>query len=236
VSGTTLTNSGQVGYRLTTEYRFLLVSLNIDAVLEEITIHQRRKKLDEMIQGNGLGGAYSATLERIKAQQGSKSRLSMEVLMWLSHSEQPLQTKELCDALGVEIGSTDRNSHNIPTIETLLGCALGLVTVEAFSHTARLVHFTLQEYLSNNVDLFPSAHSMIAEVCLTYLNFQSVRDLPLTFNWYGSPTTLLGYASCYWGTHARKEITKSTSTLALKLLDRFDKHISSKITLFPWPI
>ena len=132
-----------------------------------------------MIQGNGLRSAYSATLARIKAQNGSKARLGMEVLRWLSHSEEPLDTDELCDALGVEIGSTDLNSKNIPTIETLLGCSLGLVIVEASSYTVRLVHYTLQEYLSNNTNLFHSPHSMIAEVCLTYLNFESVRDLPL---------------------------------------------------------
>ena len=156
-------------------------------VLEEVTIHQRKKKLDEMIQGNGLRSGlrstYSATLARITAQKGSKSRLGMEVLMWLSHSERPLNANELCDAMGVEIGSRDLNSKNIPTIETLLGCSLGLVIIEASSYTVRLVHYTLQEYLSNNIDLFRSSHSMIAEVCLTYLNFQCIRDLPLTFDW-----------------------------------------------------
>ena len=84
--------------------------------------------------------------------------------MWLSHSERPLDADELCHAMGVEIGTTDLNSQNIPTIETLLGCSLGLVTVEASTYTVRLVHYTLQEYLSNNTDLFPSSHSMIAEV------------------------------------------------------------------------
>ena len=147
-----------------------------------------------MIQGNGLRSAYSATLARIKAQKGSRSRLGMEVLMWLSHSERPLKADELCHAIGVEIGSTDLNSQNIPTIETLLGCSLGLVTVEAFSYTVRLVHYTLREYLFNNTDLFPSSHSMIAEVCLTYLNSQFIRDLPLTFDWEESWTPLLEYA------------------------------------------
>jgi len=124
-----------------------------------------------MVQGNGLRSAYSATLARIKAQGGSKSKLGVDVLMWLSHSERPLGTDELCHAMGVEIGSTDLNSQNIPTIETLLGCSLGLVIVEASSYTVRLVHYTLQEYLRNNTDLFHRPHSMIAEVCLTYLNF-----------------------------------------------------------------
>ena len=35
--------------------RFLLVSLNIDAVLQETTIHRRRQKLSAMTDGLGLG-------------------------------------------------------------------------------------------------------------------------------------------------------------------------------------
>ena len=101
---------GFAKYSLTTEFRFLLVSLNIDAVLEEVTISQRRKKFDQMIKGNGLRDAYSATLARIEAQKGSKARLAMDALMWLSHSGRPLNADELCHALGVEIGSRDLDS------------------------------------------------------------------------------------------------------------------------------
>jgi len=154
--------------------RFLLVSLNIDAILGEITLHQRRKKPDEMTKGEGLGDAYAATISRIQAQQRSMSKLGMKVLMWISHSERPLHVDELCHALGVEEGSTDLNIRNIPPIETLLTCCLGLVTVEKSSSTLRLVHYTLQEYLSNNLNLFIKPHSMIAEVCLTYLNFRHI--------------------------------------------------------------
>ena len=47
----------------------------------------------------GLGGAYGATLDRIKGQSGEKARLSMAVLMWISHSAQPLNPDQLCNAL-----------------------------------------------------------------------------------------------------------------------------------------
>ena len=47
------------------EYRFLLVWPNIAAVLGETTIYRRRKKLEKMIQGDGLEDAYSAALERL---------------------------------------------------------------------------------------------------------------------------------------------------------------------------
>ena len=141
--------------------RFLLVSLNIDAILEEVTIYARRKKLEEMRKGKGLGDAYTATLTRIKSQNGSKSRLGMEALMWISHSARPLKALELCQALGIERGETDQKSWDIPAIETVVRCSLGLITIEASSSTVRLVHFTLQEHLSNASSLFHGPHSMM---------------------------------------------------------------------------
>ena len=131
------------GNSLTLVARFLLVSLNAKAILEEVTVNKRRKKLEEMTKGKGLGDAYTATLTRIKSQNGSKSRLGMGALMWISFSERPLKALELCQALGVETGDTDQNAGDIPAIKTVLRCSLGLITIEASSSTVRLVHFTL---------------------------------------------------------------------------------------------
>ena len=211
--------------------RFLLVSLNIDAILGEVTIRQRRKKLEEMTQGNGLSDTYTATLSRLKAQKGNRSVLGLKVLMWVLHSERPLRAKELCHALGVEVGSTDLDPENIPALRTLVASCLGLVIVEASSSTVRLVHFTLKEHLASDPTLFNSPHSAIAEVCLTYLNFASIRNLSPTL--YSAPVTtpLLGYASLYWGRHTRRGMTENIKILALRLLNRFDEHISAKLLL-----
>ena len=151
-----------------------------------------------MTRGNHLGDVYGATLERIKAQKGGRSRLGMGALMWVSNSERPLKDSELCHALGVRMGSTDLDVENVPTIRTLIGCSLGLITVEASSSIVRLVHFTLQEYLSNNPSLFQSPHSMMAEVCLTYLNFRCVRELSPTLRSAPPIVPFVEYASCYW--------------------------------------
>ena len=185
-----------------------------------------------MIKGNGLQDAYSATLARIKEQKEGKARLAMDTLMLLSHSARPLNANELCYALGVEIGSQDLDLQNVPAIETLLGCSLGLVIVEASTYTVRLVHYSLQEYLSNNTDLFHSPHSRIAQVCLTYLNFRCIIDIPLILDCSLPEKPFLEYASCYWGTHARRGMTESVNTLALRILSRFDQHISSRILLY----
>ena len=72
---------------------------------------------------------------------------------------------------------------------------------------------------------------MIAEVYLTYLNFRSIRDLPPNLDQSPPTAPLLRYASCCWGTHARRETTEGANTLALRLLDGFDKHVSSGILL-----
>ena len=210
---------------------FLLVSLNIDAILGEVTIFDRRQKLNEMTKGNHLEDAYATTLARMKAQKGSRSRLGMEALMWVSNSERPLHTSELCHALGVKIGSPDLSVESIPTIRTLLACSLGLITVEASSSTARLVHFSLQEYLSNNAGLFQSPHTMITEVCLTYLNFHCARELSPTLTSAPPTVPLVRYASCYWGKHIGREKAGSVSPFALELLIQFERHISSQLLL-----
>ena len=88
-------------------HRFFLVSLSIKTILGETTIRRRREKLKQMSSGQDVGDVYNATLERIKAQRKDRARLGMEAIMWMAHSERPLEPHELCEALGVKIGSTD---------------------------------------------------------------------------------------------------------------------------------
>ena len=208
--------------------RFLLVTLNIEVILAEVTIRQRRKKLEEVGGGNGLSDAYTTTLMRLKGQKGNKSALGLKVLMWVLYSKRPLRAEELCHALGVEIGSADLDPSNVPPLRTLLASCLGLVTIELSSSRVRLVHFILQEHLLSNPTLFQSPHSTIAEVCLTYLNFRRIGDFPPTLDSATSTMPLLEYASRYWGGHTREGVTEDIKILALRLLDRFDEHISAQ--------
>jgi len=172
-----------------------------------------------MARGNGPSDAYAAALERLKGQGKEESEFGMNVLMWVLHSERPLNTEELCHALGVEMGSEDLDPENLPDIQTVLSSCLGLVTVEPSSSTVRLVHPSLQVYLLSNLTLFHNPHSTIAEVCLTYLNFRCLWDLPTPSS--APPTIpLLEYASCYWRTHMRREISENAKTLAQNLLNR----------------
>jgi len=203
----------------------------MDAVLAGVTRHQRRQTLLNMTNGFGLDDAYSETLDRISEQGGDIEKLGMRALMWASCSERPLKVEELCHALGAEVGTNDIITENVPTTRALMSCTLGLISIDERRSTVRLVHFTLQEYLAAHPTLFTTPHSMIAEICLTYLNFQSVCGLSTAL--YPIPSTMpfLHYASCYWGFHARKEITESVKRLALRLLRQDANHISAAILL-----
>jgi len=214
---------------LATLSRFLLVGLCIEAILGEVTIRQRREKLREMARGNGLSDAYMATLDRLKAPKGGKSELGMKALMWVLYSERPLRANELCHALGVKMGSTDLDPENIPEVQTLVSSCVGLVTVESSSSIVRLVHFTLKEHLSSDPALFHSSHSAIAEVCLTYLNFRSVRNISPTLDSAPSTMPFLEYASFYAGVHTTRGMTENVKLLGLRFLEAFHEHISVRL-------
>ena len=211
--------------------RFLLVSLNIDAVLLETTIHRRRQKLSVMTNGLGLGGAYCTTLNRIKGQGGEKSGLGMAALMWISHAERPLKTAEVCHALAVEIGSPNLNTDNVPLVGTLIACCLGLVVVDKEACVVRPVHSTLQEYLRAHPELFGSAHSTMAEICLSYLNSQQIKAFSAGHSPDLQATPFLEYSSLYWGVHAKRDLSDCARLLALKLFGDYNTHISTQILL-----
>ena len=182
-----------------------------------------------MTDGLGLRGAYDASIRRIKAQEGDRARLGIAALLWISHSERPLSAVETCHALAVEIGSADIDTNNVPSIRTVLGCCQGLVAADEGSSTIRLIHFTLKEYLSGHADLFDRPHSRIAETCLTYLNFQAIKDLSASPSSDLRSTPLLEYSSLYWGTHMRMELSDCSRCLALALLNQYDNHVSAKL-------
>jgi len=170
-----------------------------------------------MTTGLELGDVYGATIKRIKAQDGDKSRLGMTTLMWISHAERPPRADELCHALAVQPGSTDFDG-NIPSMSTLVNCCQGLITMDKEASTVRLIHFTLQEYLSAHLDIFIKPHSAIAEICLTYLNSQQVKALSTAPSPDTPGASFLEYCSVYWGAHAKKELSDYGRSLALELL------------------
>ena len=184
-----------------------------------------------MTNGSSLQDTYGATLDRIKAQGGQKFKLGMTTLMWICHSERPMGVEELCQALGVEVGLADCNEDDVPSMLTVLSCCQGLVIVDKEGSTVRLIHYTLQEYLTTHPNFFQSPHSTIAETCLTYLNSQQVMALSGTPDWPAQHPPFLKYSSLYWGAHMKKEPSDGGKTLALKLFSHYQRHRSIELLL-----
>jgi len=184
-----------------------------------------------MTDGSGWKDAYGATIERVKAQDEGTSGLGMAALMWLSLAERPLRADELCHALAVELGSKVFDAGNAPSISTLVGCCLGLITVDNEASTLRLIHPTLKEHLSTSTDIFNRPHSTIAEICLTYLNSEQVKRIPADHSLNIRDTPFLEYCSLYWGAHAKRDLSGDGRSLALRLLKHYDSHISGKLLL-----
>jgi len=181
--------------------------------------------------GLGLGGAYDATLSRIKGQGARRAKLGMAALMWISHAEQPLKSDELCHALGVEIGSPNLNNDAVPSIGKLLVCCQGLVVMDKEACTIRLIHFTLHEYLRAHPGLFGTTHSTIAETCPSYLNLPQVKAFSTSPTPDLQSTPFLEYSSLYWGVHAKRELSDCAELFVMKLFDGYNNHISARILL-----
>ena len=205
--------------------RFLLVALNIEAILGETSVAGRKQMLRQVATtGVGLDSVYDQTLQRIKEQKGDRSRLGMEVLMWVSHAERPLRIAELCHALAVDLQLTDLDPENIRPQDTVLGSCLGLAVVDNETSTVRLIHYTLQEHLSRS-GIFPDAHKTLGQTCLTYLNHNVIRGLSAKKFLNLGDMAFLKYASLYWGCHARAELTDRSKSLAFELLNCGGNHI-----------
>ena len=155
-----------------------------------------------MPDGLGWGGAYHTTIERIRGLEEGKSRLGIEALMWVSHAVRPLEIDELCQALAVELGSKDFNAGNAPSMLTLMSCCQGLITMDKETSTVRLIHPTLQEYLSARPDLFKTPHSTIVRVCSTYLSSKQVKAAYSRHGSLGAPFRT--YSSEYMEVHNKK--------------------------------
>ena len=201
----------------------------MDAILGETTLDRRLQKLEVITESLDLKGVWGAALERIKEQDAQKTRLGIAALMWVSHSERPLHPDDLSHALAVEIGSTDLNPERVPLVETLLSSCLGFIVIDREASAVRLIHFTLREYLHAHPDLFGPAHSIMAETCLTYLNFQAIKDISPTLSAPPQSAPFLNYSSLYWGVHAKREASREVVSLTLQIFSRIENHICTRL-------
>jgi len=108
----------------------------------------------------------------------------------------------------------------------VLGSCLGVAVVDKETSQVRLIHYTLQDYLSRS-GVLPDAHRTLGQTCLTYLNYDQVKRIPADNLSSLENFSFLGYSSSHWGRHAKIELSHHAKSLVLDLINQFDHHISS---------
>lgn len=195
--------------------------LQIQTILAEPTAGEMEEALKAVPRG--LNDAFEETLQRIHRLPDGRRRLGLNTLMWVSHVRKPLTVTELSDALAIKLGDTSLNSKYRPSQKMMVGCCLGLVTVDEESSVIRLVHYTIQEYFHEHLDrIFPLGEQKIALLATTYLLAepfaQGCRPDEATILTLISNYPFLKYAAKYWGCHVSNAKSERADRLALTLL------------------
>ena len=207
-------------------FRFLLPELHMDIVLKKLTIAQRRKVLKNLPPN--LYDTFKEIVIRIQDSEEDAATLGMQVLMWLHLAYRPLKLKEIQHALAVEKGETDLDFDNIPSREVLLDCCLGLLIVDEETSTVRFVHYSVEEFFREySSTYFSNGNKEVAQICLTYLNFNEVR--PYCKGWQvlkqrREVYVFLDYAALYWGHYAKQHFDGDIQSLAMQILDHQISH------------
>jgi len=202
-----------------------------DDISRETRLAMQKEMLQKVtMNGMDLDSLYGQTLQKIREQKGDLPRLGMKVLMWVSHAKRPLRMDELCHALAVDPEMRGCYAKNIPARDTVLGSCLGLVMAEKRTLKVRLIHDTLQQYLSRP-GILHGAHKVLGETCIAFLNYRRVKRLRARKIEDLGHIPFLEYSSTYWGTHSKIELSDRAKTLALELLENFENHIAFKFFL-----
>ena len=201
--------------------RFLLPTLHVKMILEMPTKAERREALVRL--PTDLYNSFQGIITRIQGRPSASAELGMRILMWLHFAYRPLNLVELQHALAVRKGHMEFDSDYIPSQKALLDCCLGLVIVDEETLTVRFVHFTLEEYFRDNFRTeFPDGYSSIAETCLTYLTFGTLRRHCMNLESLEkmiSNYPFLNYAAVYWGTYAKQQHSDSLTHLIKMLVE-----------------
>ncbi|KAL9091478.1 MAG: hypothetical protein Q9165_004864 [Trypethelium subeluteriae] len=208
---------------------FLLARFHMDTLLEEHTPKKIRKALASLPQGeDALKTTYDDAMRRVEGQNKKDQQLAKRVIGFICYAKRPFTKAELQEALSVEEDDEDELDDDSLVPENLLTslCA-GLVTVDEAIGIIRFVHYTTQEYFEAVRDnLFPEAQLDMARTCLTYLRLESFNvELPDGNDGVGhmiKKHPFLGYASLYWGHHARESINPDDEDFNKEVEDFFD--------------
>jgi ankyrin repeat protein len=179
----------------------------VDSFRDKLTIRDVKSALRNLPQGSdAYDVAYDAAMERIFTQGKGLRQKAQKILAWLLCARRPLSTHELLHALAVEPGDTEIDEDNILDTNQIFTICAGIVTIDEHGDNVRFIHYTTQEYLQRNQEMWlPYANVEIARVCTAYLSINDLAVGPCKsqedYDRRLKKLILLDYAAMNWGHH-----------------------------------
>ncbi|KAL7904725.1 ankyrin repeat-containing domain protein [Trichoderma velutinum] len=196
---------------------FLLAQLYINSLMGKRSAAALQIALKDIRQASSsdklrvLNEAYDKSMERIQQLKGDLPRDGLLILSWIVKAKRQMKLRELQYALAVEVGSSELNSDNIPTVEHIMQACASLVVIEG--DALELVHYTAQEYFEHpNNKWMQKAHENIMQICMAYLSFPVFRDEPCisqeSLNRRVENNPLYSYTATYWAYHTNEALNQ----------------------------
>ncbi|KAF5638856.1 ankyrin protein [Fusarium sp. NRRL 25303] len=191
---------------------FLLARIYLNLLSYKVSKTEIRNQLAMFKRGSrkgnakALSDAYEQTMTRIKSQESDHAMLAKGVLLWLTYARSELTVEDLQYALATRSKYRMVCTQDLPFESTMISVCAGLVTYDESSKIIRLVHYTTQEYLSQNPhELFPLTEQDIARTCMSHLWVEENEryrflDFDLATR---SSYPLWWYSAVNWGHHGR---------------------------------
>ncbi|KAJ1708855.1 hypothetical protein NYO67_8959 [Aspergillus flavus] len=206
---------------------FLLPTLQVRAVLQATTLRDREEALKKL--PSNLSEAYTAASSALSERAGT-------IIAWIHFAGRPLAVNELLCSLGIRDGDTCYDPRGTPIRETLLNCCHGLAVIDRDTSTVRLVHYSLEEHLYQQNQIFGLSKAQwngkIASTCLRFLSFEPVSNGEGPSQNH-TTVTLLRYAATEWGHHLRRseELPDEAFNLGREYLDEGWKKSADSLRL-----
>ena len=180
-----------------------------------------------------LDDYYDQEMARIRNQDQSDASLAEWMLGWTVFTRRPLTVRELQHALATNEGETEFSDEFLVDAEEIISVCRGLVSVDQQNDTVRLMHESLQDYLTTNQHyLHLKVVAGIGYVCLYYLDLdefdEPCPDLE-SLRQRLAQYAFSRYAARYWADHIRGDEENQMNTVLRVFKSRGKRESMSQI-------
>ncbi|KAF5332787.1 hypothetical protein D9611_005219 [Ephemerocybe angulata] len=197
---------------------FLLARLQMEIVLEKCTTVETLLEALETLP-TGVKDMYRTTMERIKSQSEVEVSIAHRAFLWVLHARNSLSPWDLQEALTFSFDKLEFNRNSTVSIPMLLSICHGLIAVEEQTQgpsVVRFIHYSAEEFMKTmDFSHLPEPQELISVTCVASIHVlyttpvcgpapsDAVDSLPSELEASTQPIPLVGYASFYWGYHAK---------------------------------